>query len=101
MVALPSLYEGFGLPLLEAMQCGAPAVASSIPAHREVGGDAALYVDSPLDPHEWARVLSSVMRDPELSESLSRKGHDRASAVTWDGIAEEMVALMREVVARS
>ena len=71
VVALPSLYEGFGLPLLEAMQCGAPAVASSIPAHREVGGDAALYVDHPLDPHEWARALSSVIRDPQLNESLS------------------------------
>jgi glycosyltransferase involved in cell wall biosynthesis len=101
VVALPSLYEGFGLPLLEAMQCGAPAVASSIPAHREVGGDAALYVDHPLDPHEWARALSSVIRDPQLNESLSRKGHDRASGVTWDAIAEEMVALMREVVAES
>jgi glycosyltransferase involved in cell wall biosynthesis len=101
VVALPSLYEGFGLPLLEAMKCGAPAVASSIPAHREVGGDAAFYVDRPLDPHEWARALSSVIRDPQLSESLSCKGHDRASAVTWDGIAAEMVALMREVVAQS
>jgi glycosyltransferase involved in cell wall biosynthesis len=101
VVALPSLNEGFGLPLLEAMQCGAPAVASSIPAHREVGGDAALYVDSPLDPREWAHALSSLIRNPQLSESLSHKGHDRASGVTWDGVAEEMVALMREVVAES
>ena len=101
VVSLPSLYEGFGLPLLEAMRCGAPAVASSIPAHREVGGDAALYVDSPLDPHEWAHALSSVIGNPQLTESLSRAGEDRASGVTWDAIAEEMVALMRAVVAKS
>lgn len=99
VVALPSLYEGFGLPLLEAMQCGAPAVASSIPAHREVGGDAAIYVEEPLNPAEWARALAAVVRDPELNGSLSRKGHERASGVTWDAIAEEIVALAREVVA--
>ena len=100
VVALPSLYEGFGLPLLEAMQCGAPAVASSIPAHREVGGDAAIYVEQPLNSTDWARALAAVIRTPDLGEALSRKGHDRASGITWDRIAEEMVTLMRDVVAR-
>jgi len=100
VVALPSLYEGFGLPLLEAMKCGAPAVASSIPAHREVGGDAAMYVEEPGNPAEWARALATVIYDRELGGRLSRKGRDRASGITWDAIAEQMVALAR-IVSRS
>jgi glycosyltransferase involved in cell wall biosynthesis len=97
VVALPSLYEGFGLPLLEAMHCGAPAVASSIPAHREVGGDAAIYVEQPREAAQWARTLAAVMRDPNLSESLSQKGRNRAKGITWESIAEQMVALARMV----
>jgi glycosyltransferase involved in cell wall biosynthesis len=97
VVALPSLYEGFGLPLLEAMQCGAPAVASSIPAHREVGGDAAIYVDQPLKFAEWAHALATVMHDTNLSDSLSRRGRDRASGSTWEAIADQMVALAQRV----
>jgi glycosyltransferase involved in cell wall biosynthesis len=100
VVALPSLYEGFGLPLLEAMRCGTPAVASSIPAHREVGGSAAIYVDQPLSSADWGRTLAMVVRDGDLSEALSRKGRSRASGITWEGIAREMVALARDVVAR-
>jgi len=98
VVALPSLYEGFGLPLLEAMKCGAPAVASSIPAHREVGGDAAMYVEEPVNSAEWARALATVIYDRELGERLSRKGRERASGITWNVIAEQTVALARSVL---
>jgi glycosyltransferase involved in cell wall biosynthesis len=97
LVALPSLYEGFGLPLLEAMRYGVPAVASLIPAHREVGGDAVVYVDDPLNSTAWAHALSSVIHDEELSERLSTRGSRRAAGVTWETIAEEMVELARDV----
>jgi glycosyltransferase involved in cell wall biosynthesis len=99
VVALPSLYEGFGLTLLEAMKCGVPAVASSIPAHREVGGDAAIYVEQPLSPRAWAQALARVISDRRLGEALSREARVRASGITWDTIAEQMVALTRDIVA--
>jgi glycosyltransferase involved in cell wall biosynthesis len=99
VVALPSLYEGFGLTLLEAMKCGAPAVASSIPAHREVGGDAAIYVERPLSPRAWAQALGSVIHDRRLGEVLSSEARGRASGITWPAIADQMARLARSVVA--
>jgi glycosyltransferase involved in cell wall biosynthesis len=99
-VALPSRYEGFGLTLLEAMTSGVPAVASSIPAHREVGRDSVLYVAQPLSPAEWSRALAAVLTDPALSESLSRKGRDRARAFAWDAVGAQMALVARRLVAR-
>jgi len=83
------------------MHCGVPAVASSIPAHREVGGKAVVYVEHPLSCAEWANALAAVISDPDLSGSLSRKGRDRAGGMTWDGVADHMIALARHVVAVS
>ena len=101
VVALPSLYEGFGLPLLEAMSAGVPVVASSISAHHEVGGEAALYVDQPLDAEAWARTLAKVVHDDGRSASLSRVGADHVRNVSWDVVGERMAGLAREVVAGS
>jgi glycosyltransferase involved in cell wall biosynthesis len=99
VVALPSLYEGFGLTLLEAMRFGAPVVASSISAHREVGGEAALYVNDPLSSSEWACSLSDVIRDPRVSDRLSADALRRSETITWDAIAAQMEALSRDTVA--
>jgi glycosyltransferase involved in cell wall biosynthesis len=96
-VALPSLYEGFGLPMLEAMRAGAPVVASSIPAHREVGGDAPIYVDQPLSVPDWAKALAHVVHDAEANALLSRKVRDHVDGITWDAIGEQMADLARVV----
>ena len=91
-VLYPSHYEGFGLPILEAMQCGVPVIASDIPVHHEVGGDAALYA-SPNDPAAWASQLQSLIGgDPQRSAaSLAR-----ASQYSWQKTARAF----RELYAR-
>jgi glycosyltransferase involved in cell wall biosynthesis len=93
VVALPSLHEGFGLPLLEAMQCGVPIVASSIPAHREVGGNAPLFVDDPYSASEWAGALGHVIEAPGVSGSMARRGLARARDTTWAAVADQIARL--------
>jgi glycosyltransferase involved in cell wall biosynthesis len=83
----PSLHEGFGLPILEAMACGCPAVVSDIPVFHEVGGDAAEYFD-PYSAESLANTLSEVLMDSERRESLRTKGLDRAARFTWHNTAK-------------
>lgn len=78
----PSLYEGFGLPILEAMACGAPVIASNTTSMPEVAGDAALLID-PTATEALARALDQVARDPGLAGTLRRKGAERARAFSW------------------
>ena len=93
-VALPSLHEGFGLPALEAMAFGVPVVASDIPAVREIGGDALLYVPEPLRPESWRRQLDAVSRgQPDLGE----RGRRQASSHTWEGAADAYFSLFRRL----
>ena len=82
VVVQPSLIEGFGLTLVEAMQCGTPVVASDIPVFREVVGDAALLVD-PLRPAAIARGLRGVLVDPSLAATLRARGTARAGHYSW------------------
>jgi glycosyltransferase involved in cell wall biosynthesis len=98
VVALPSLYEGFGLPLVEAMRAGAPVVASSIPAHREVGGDAAVYVDEPLSANAWAQTLSLVLSDRRRAEALELASAAHVKDVSWIAIGAHFADLSRELV---
>jgi glycosyltransferase involved in cell wall biosynthesis len=98
VVALPSLFEGFGLPMLEAMRAGVPVVASSIAALREVGGQAAVYVEEPLDPAAWAEALSSVLFDPERAGAMERASRERARGVSWEAIGERLAEMMREMI---
>lgn len=95
VVALPSLFEGFGLPLLEAMRAGVPVVASSIAALREVGGPAAIYVEDPLDQEAWARAIASVLLEPERASTMEDASRERASGFSWEAIGERLAALMR------
>jgi glycosyltransferase involved in cell wall biosynthesis len=84
----PSFYEGFGIPILEAMACGTPVVASGIPALREVAGEAAYLVD-PYSPENMAEGINRVLTDDHLREDLKIRGLDRARQFSWARCARE------------
>jgi glycosyltransferase involved in cell wall biosynthesis len=92
---LPSLYEGFGLPVLEAMACGAPVVCSNTTSLPEVAGDAALLVD-PHDVDGMADAIARAVSDRALAADLTRRGLARAQEFTWERTAAEYVSLYRE-----
>jgi glycosyltransferase involved in cell wall biosynthesis len=92
----PSLYEGFGLPVVEAMACGTPVITSNRASLPEVAGDAALLVD-PARPEALAAAMTSIMNDAGLHQALRAKGLARAHAFTWNAVAEQTIALYRTV----
>lgn len=92
----PSLYEGFGIPPLEAMMCGCPVIASDIPALRETCGDAALYCD-PHDPRDLAKQIKAIAEQPDLRSELCRRGLIRAAAFTWARSAELLMQVVRDI----
>jgi glycosyltransferase involved in cell wall biosynthesis len=89
----PSLYEGFGLPPLEAMSCGTPVLSSNASSLPEVVGDAGLLLD-PHDASAWGDAVKRVMEDDGLRESLSRKGIERAAGFTWERCARETLGVL-------
>ncbi len=95
----PSLLEGFGLPVLEAMGHGTPVVTSAGTATAEVVGDAGLTVD-PTNMDGLAEAISSVLSDSDLAARLGEAGRLRAATMTWDAAAEATVRLYREVLGR-
>ena len=94
--AFPSRYEGFGLPPLEAMACGAPTVVSAASSLPEVVGGAALQVD-PDDAVGWASALSRLLDDPALRSELRELGLAQAARFSWRRVAEETVAVLERV----
>jgi len=88
----PSFYEGFGLPILEAMSCGVPVITSNVSSMPEVGGEAALYVD-PNNIDEISSKLKKVMDDEDLRKDLIEKGFDQAKKFSWEKCAEETAKL--------
>jgi glycosyltransferase involved in cell wall biosynthesis len=97
LFAFPSLYEGFGLPALEAMACGAPVVASGTSSLPEITGDAGINVD-PTDVEAIAEGMRRVLIEPNLASDLSRRGQDRAKTFTWTKTADLTVKAYREAV---
>ena len=95
-LVFPSLYEGFGLPLLEAMACGCPVICSNVTSLPEVAGDAALYVP-PNDESALAQAMQRVAEDPLLRKSLSERGLRRVAQFEWRNTALATVASYREV----
>ena len=95
---LPSLAEGFGLPVLEAMVRGTPVCCSEIGALREVAGDAALYFD-PNDVDSIANALQRVLDDAELRARLSRLGRERARRFAWTETAAATLASYERALA--
>ncbi len=86
--AFPSLYEGFGLPPLEAMAAGCPVVASDIPVLREVCQSAACYA-APANPHDWASKLEEVLASPRKQADLVQKGKAQVTGFNWQKAAEK------------
>jgi glycosyltransferase involved in cell wall biosynthesis len=96
VIALPSLYEGFGNSISEGMACGVPVLTSDISSMPEVAGGAALLVD-PLDLDSIANGLRKVLTDPTLRADLIRKGLARAKELSWTKTAEGALRVYREV----
>lgn len=84
----PSLYEGFGLPILEAFACGVPVIASQGNCLAEVGGEACIYVD-PKDKNSLTKAIEKVLLDPDLKNKMIIHGEDRLKKFSWDKSARE------------
>ena len=89
----PSVYEGFGLPVLEAMACGTPVITSNLSSLPEVAGDAALLVD-PYSVLEIAEALFLVAEDDGLRYTMRQKGVDRANEFSWERCARETLSVL-------
>jgi glycosyltransferase involved in cell wall biosynthesis len=95
-LVFPSLYEGFGLPVLEAMACGCPVIYSNVTSLPEVAGEAALFVGA-KDEEAIARAMRRIVEDDNLRQSLSQKGVQRAALFDWRKTIVETVLVYREI----
>jgi alpha-1,3-rhamnosyl/mannosyltransferase len=99
LFVFPSLYEGFGLPVLEAMACGVPVVCSKTSSLPEIVGEAALTFD-PLDVEEMAAKIEKALGDEALREEMREKGLQRAARFSWERTAEKTLEVYRAVVSK-
>jgi glycosyltransferase involved in cell wall biosynthesis len=99
-LAYPSLYEGFGLPVLEGFAAGVPVLTSGVSALPEVAGEAALLVD-PLDQASIARGLRELVADPDLREMLAAAGMARVASFTWERCARETVHALHRALGQA
>ena len=97
-LAFPSLYEGFGLPPLEAMACGTPVLAGNTSSLPEVVGEAGLLVN-PLDEEEVVAALGRLLEDASLRAELGRRGRERAAAFSWERTAQETLRVYARAAA--
>lgn len=93
---LPSLYEGFGLPVLEAMKYKCPVITSNISSLPEAGGDAALYIN-PKETDDIAEKIEKVIADKNLREKMIKKGEEQVKKFSWEKSAEEVLQVLEEV----
>jgi glycosyltransferase involved in cell wall biosynthesis len=93
----PSLFEGFGLPVLEAMACGTPAITSNASALPEVAGDAAILVD-PNDAEGLVSAMERLLNDTDLRCALSAAGVRQASQFPWSRTAAETLGVYRDIL---
>lgn len=95
--AFPSLYEGFGLPVLEAMACGAPVICSNTSSLPEIVGDAAITLD-PLDQESWTAAMGELIEKETLQEEMQEKGLQRARKYSWKETARRTWEVYQDVV---
>ena len=95
-----SLYEGFGLPVLEAMACGCPVITAQATSLPEVGGDSVLYVD-PYDVENISEKMQRILRDEDLRQDLSRKGKARAKLFSWSTTAENIKEILSDCLVKT
>ena len=95
LFVFPSLYEGFGMPILEAMAAGIPVITSNTSAMPEVAGDAAILVN-PLSIEEMSEAMLEVMNNDKLSNELISKGFDRCKKFTWSNSANKLVEIYKK-----
>ena len=90
---LPSLYEGFGLPVLEAMKFGCPVLTSNVSSLPEAGGDAAIYFD-PTSAEDIAKSLQLVINDEGLRKEMIKKGYNQVKKFSWEKTAKETLKVL-------
>jgi glycosyltransferase involved in cell wall biosynthesis len=98
--AFPSLYEGFGMPVLEAMACGTPVVTSNVSALPEVAGAAGLLVN-PYEPAAISDALAELLESAARRDDLARRGLERARRFTWPQVAEQTVRVYKQILCAS
>ena len=99
MMVFPSLFEGFGMPVLEAMECGCPVVCSNVTSIPEVGGTAVHYFD-PSSPEEIADTIIKLWNDDEALLDLRAKGIERARLFSWERTARATLEVYHQTIGR-
>ncbi|MEO8973540.1 MAG: glycosyltransferase family 1 protein [Ktedonobacteraceae bacterium] len=94
--AFPSFFEGFGVPPIEAMACGAPVITSNTSSLPEAVGDAALLID-PHKPDELAHAITRLLENPQLQEELRQKGYEQVKQYTWAASARKMLSIYTQL----
>ena len=92
----PSLYEGFGLPVLEAMACGTPVITSNVSSLPEVAGDAALLIE-PDDEEDMMRAISRILSEKSLAREMAEKGLERSKQYTWEKTSEQTLQIIQSM----
>ncbi len=96
LFVLPSLYEGFGLPVVEAMKYGTPVITSNVSSLPEAGGDAALYIN-PESVEDIAKAIEKLLDNPKLREQMVKKGYQHIKQFSWEKAAKETLDVLEEM----
>jgi glycosyltransferase involved in cell wall biosynthesis len=97
MLVFPSIYEGFGLPLLEAMACGIPVISANTASLPEVAGDAAILL-SPTDRDSWVDAIKLLIKEPAARKSMIEKGFRQASKFSWNAVVCNILGTIRNMI---
>ena len=100
MYIQPSLYEGFGLPLLQSFACGTPVISSNAGSLPEVGGKAALYF-KPTDQKQFIFLLSELLRDKSLRYKLAKLGLEQADKFSWEKTTVQTIEVYRRAISNN
>ena len=93
-LCFPSLFEGFGLPIVEAMKCGVPVITSNISSMPEICGDAGIKID-PKDTHDIANAMNKIDSDESLREKLIKLGLERSKIFNWKAASKQLTKILK------